>query len=241
MKEHSCNHDLNGRKAQAPCPKKVPIFQTLSDEEILKISRMTRHIKYSKGQMLLNEGEKSDKLFIVNYGQVKVSKFTMDGKEQILYLLTSGEFFGELHLFNPDETHNFSVYAIEDTEICLLTKESMDLIMKDNPEISIKILTAVTQRLAHTENLAQNLATKNSDARVAYTILEFSQKFGRNRKEGVLIDLPLSREEIANYVGVTRETVSRKFSKFEKLGFISLSGNKQLLVKDQNALREYTQ
>ncbi|MDQ0087585.1 CRP/FNR family transcriptional regulator [Paenibacillus anaericanus] len=239
MKEHSCNHDPNGRKV--PCPKKVPIFQSLSDEEILKVARMTRHIQYSKGQMLLNEGEKSDKLFIVNYGQVKVSKFTMDGKEQILYLLTSGEFFGELHLFNPDETHNFSVYAIEDTEICLLTKESMEQIMKDNPEISIKLLTEVTQRLAHTENLAQNLATKNSDARVAYMIMEFCDKFGRNLKEGVLIELPLSREEIACYVGVTRETISRKLSKFEKLGFISLSGNKRLLVKNQEALREYIQ
>ncbi|MBQ4901411.1 Crp/Fnr family transcriptional regulator [Paenibacillus sp. Marseille-P2973] len=239
MKEHSCNHDPKGRKV--PCPKKVPIFQALSDEEIMKIAQMTRHIRYSKGQMLLNEGENSDKLFIVNYGQVKVSKFTLDGKEQILYLLTSGEFFGELHLFNPDETHNFSVYAIEDTEICLLTKESMDRIMADNPEISLKLLTAVTQRLAHTENLAQNLATKNSEVRVAYTILEFCRKFGSKRSEGVLIELPLSREEVASYVGVTRETISRKFSKFEKLGFISLLGNKQLLVKNQEALLEYIQ
>lgn len=239
MKEYSCNHNPHQKKA--PCPKKVPIFQSLSDEEIMKISRMTKHIQFRKGQMLLNEGEKSDKLFIVNHGQVKVSKFTMDGKEQILYLLTSGEFFGELHLFNPDETHNFSVYAIEDTEICLLTKEAMDRIMGDNPGISIKLLTAVTQRLAHVENMAQNLATKNPDVRIAYMILEFCQKFGKHRKEGILIDLPISREEVASYVGVTRETISRKFSKFEKLGFISLCGNKRLLVINQMALRNYIQ
>lgn len=239
MKEYSC--DYNPSQKKVPCPKKVPIFQSLSDEEIIKIARMTRHIQYRKGQMLLNEGEKSDKLFIVNHGQVKVSKFTMDGKEQILYLLTSGEFFGELHLFNPDETHNFSVYAIEDTEICLLTKEAMDRILEDNSEISLKLLTAVTQRLAHTENLAQNLATKNPDVRIAYMILEFCQKFGKHYNGGVLIELPISREEVASYVGVTRETVSRKFRKFEKLGFISLCGNKQLLVKNQNALRRYVQ
>ncbi|MCG7408310.1 Crp/Fnr family transcriptional regulator [Paenibacillus sp. ACRRX] len=239
MKEHSCNNSPNQKKA--PCPKKVPIFQSLSDEEIMKIARRTRHIQYRKGQMLLNEGEKSDKLFIVNYGQVKVSKFTMDGKEQILYLLTSGDFFGELHLFNPDETHNFSVYALEDTEICLITKAAMDRIMEDNSGISIKLLTAVTQRLAHTENLAQNLATKNPDVRIAYMILEFCQKFGKPNKEGVLIELPISREEVASYVGVTRETISRKFSKFEKLGFISLCGNKQLLVKNEKALRRYIQ
>ncbi|MNP81962.1 Nitrogen fixation regulation protein FixK [compost metagenome] len=72
-------------------------------------------------------------------------------------------------------------------------------------------------------------------------ILEFCQKFGKYIQEGVLIELPISREEVASYVGVTRETISRKFSKFEKLGFISLCGNKQLLVKNEMALRNYIQ
>ena len=142
MKKHSCNGEHC--KQKGPCPTKVPIFWSLSDEEILKIAKMTKHILYKKGKMLLHEGEKSDKLFIVNKGKVKVSKFTVDGKEQILYILTSGEFFGELHLFNHDEVNNFSVYAIEDTEICLLTKDDVDFIMEENPEIALKLLKAVT-------------------------------------------------------------------------------------------------
>ena len=237
MKKYSCNGDHC--KPKKPCPTKVPIFWSLSDEEILKIAKMTKHIPYKKGQMLLHEGEKSDKLFIVNKGKVKVSKFTVDGKEQILYILTSGEFFGELHLFNHDEVNNFSVYAIEDTEICLLTKDDVDFIMDENPEIALKLLKAVTKRLAHTENLAQNLATKDPEIRIAHMLLEFSQKFGTKKKEGILIELPITREEVASYVGVARETISRKFSKFEDLGLISLFGNKQLFVKDQLALREY--
>jgi CRP/FNR family transcriptional regulator len=239
MKEHNCNHD--NHKIKGPCPKKVPIFGELSDEEILKVAKMTKHIQFKKGQMLLHEGEKSDKLFIVNKGQVKVSKLTLNGKEQILYILTSGEFFGELDLFNSDEVNNFSVYAIEDTEICLLTKYDIDRIMEANPEISLKLLKAVTKRLAHTENLAQNLATKDPEVRLIHMILEFCQKFGTKKNEGILIELPLTREEIASYVGVTRETISRKLSKFENLGLISLSGNKQIFVRNHLALREYIQ
>jgi len=72
-------------------------------------------------------------------------------------------------------------------------------------------------------------------------LLEFSQKFGRKEKEGVLIELPVTREEAASYVGVTRETISRKFSKFEDLGFISLFGNRYLFVRDQSALEEFVQ
>ncbi|SMF90760.1 CRP/FNR family transcriptional regulator, anaerobic regulatory protein [Paenibacillus uliginis N3/975] len=237
MKEHNCNHD--NHKMIEPCPKKVPIFKELSDEEILKVAKMTKHIHFKKGQALLHEGEKSDKLFIVNKGQVKVSKFTVNGKEQILYILTTGEFFGELHLFNHDEVNNFSVYAIEDTVICLLTKDDIDRIMEANPEIALKLLRAVTKRLAHIENLAQNLATNDAEVRIVQMILEFCQKFGMKKNEGILIELPITREEVASYVGVARETVSRKFSKFEDLGLITLSGNKQIFVKNQLALREY--
>ena len=237
MKEYTCNSEHC--EIKGPCTKKVPIFWSLSDEEILKIANMTKHMEYKKGKMLLHEGEQSDTLFIINSGKVKVSKYTVDGKEQILYILTSGDFFGELHLFNQDEVNNFSVSAIEDTKICLLTKDDMDFIMEENSEIALKLLKAVTKRLAHTENLAQNLATKDPEVRIAHMLLEFSQKFGIKKNEGILIELPITREEVASYVGVTRETISRKFSKFENLGLITLSGNKQLFIKNQVALREY--
>ena len=121
MKEYICNHK------KEPCTKKVPLFAALSDVEMLKIARMTNHIHYQKGQMVIQEGVKSDTLFIMNSGKVKLSKFTVDGKEQILYILACGDFFGELNLFNDDEVNNFSVFAIEDTEICQLKKADIDL------------------------------------------------------------------------------------------------------------------
>ncbi len=235
MKEYTCNHK------KEPCTKKVPLFTALSDEEMLKIARLTNHIHYQKGQIVIQEGAKSDTLFIMNRGKVKLSKFTVDGKEQILYILTSGDFFGELNLFNEDEVNNFSVFAIEDTEICQLKKADMELILLENPEISLKLLKAVTKRLAHTEDLAQNLATKDPEVRIAHMILEFCQKFGTKLNNGTLIHLPITREEIASYVGVTRETISRKFSKFEDLGIISLNGKKQILVKNHLALEKYLQ
>ncbi|MCQ6274486.1 Crp/Fnr family transcriptional regulator [Bacillus sp. V3B] len=242
MTEHICNHTICNHVSdnkKKPCPTKVPIFGSLSSEEILKVAKMTKHIHYHKGQMLIQEGETSDTLFIINRGKVKLSKFTVDGKEQILYILTTGDFFGELNLFNEDEVSNFSVFAIENTEICQLTKADIDLIMLENPEISLKLLKSLTKRLAHTENLAQNLATKDPEVRIAHMILEFCQKFGTKLNDGILIHLPITREEIASYVGVTRETISRKLSKFEDMGLISITGTKQILVKNRIALKDY--
>ena len=87
--------------------------------------------------------------------------------------------------------------------------------------------------------MAHNLATNEPEVRIAYIILEFCEKYGKKTNKGILINLPLTREEMANYTGMTRETISRKFSKFEDLGFITSIGNKQLMVKDKAAFRKY--
>lgn len=229
----SCNHSL--------CAKKVPIFSFLSDFELAKIVDMTGHKSYKKGEVLCLEGEKSDTLYILNEGQVKISKITKEGKEQIVHILTSGDFFGELSLFSSNEKYNFSVYAISDVEVCTLTKDDMNKILISSPEISLKILQVVTGRLTQTENLAQNLATNDAEIRIAYMITEFGQKYGVSTPEGQQVKLPINREEMANYVGVTRETMSRKLRKFEELGIISFKGNKIIVIRKLDMLKEYVE
>ena len=229
----NCNHSL--------CAKKVPIFSFLSDDELIKIVDMTGHKFYKKGDMLCSQGQKSDTLFIINEGQVKISKLTKEGKEQIVHIFTSGDFFGELSLFSSDEIYNFNVYAISDVKICTLTKQDMDKIIMSNPEISIKLLQVISKRLAQTENLAQNLATNDAEIRVAFMLLEFGEKYGVATNQGLQINLPINREEMANYVGVTRETISRKLSIFEESGIISLKGNKVVIIKQLDILRSYVE
>lgn len=223
------------------CAKKVPIFSFLSDEEIEKIVDMTGHKVYKKGEILCAEGEKSDTLFIINEGQVKISKFTKDGKEQIVHIFTSGDFFGELSIFNLDEIYDYNAYAISELKICTLNKKDMDRILMNNPEIALKLLQVVTKRLKETENLAQNLATNDAEIRIAYVLLEFGEKYGIEIDEGIYIKLPINREEIANYTGVTRETISRKLSKFEDMNIIKLEGNKALIIKKIDELKAYVE
>lgn len=228
-----CNHTL--------CAKKVPIFSFLSNDELRKIINMTGHKSYKKGDILCREGEKSDSLFIINEGKVKLSKLTKEGKEQIVHIFTSGDFFGELNLFSSDERYNFDVYAISDVKICTLSKEDMNKIILSNPEISLKLLEVITKRLTQTENLAQKLATNDAEIRIAYMLLEFAEKYGAATEDGLQINLPINREEMANYTGVTRETISRKLSNFDELGIISLKGNKVLFIKQLDILKSYVE
>lgn len=235
MTEYNCNNCT-----QRLCAKKVPVFSFLSEDELIKIIDMTGHRFYKKGETLCHEGDKADSLFIINEGQVKASKFTRDGKEQIVHIYTSGDFFGELSLFDNREAYNFEVNAISDVKICTLTKEAMDEILLCNPEISLKLLQVMTRRLAETENLAQNLATNDAEIRIAYILLEFAEKYGNPRgEEGITIKLPINREAMASYAGVTRETISRKLNAFEEAGIISLKGTKILIINRLDILKSY--
>ncbi|WP_235852129.1 Crp/Fnr family transcriptional regulator [Niallia nealsonii] len=221
------------------CAKRVPIFYSLSNKEIEKITKKVQHLYFKKGQLLVAEGEYADSLYIIHSGKVKLIKLTVHGKEQILHLLTNGDFFGERNLFANTEGNNFSAYAMEDTKICLLLKKDFDEMMIANPEISIKILKTIMDRLSHTEDLAKILATKDPEVRIAHLLDEFCAKFGTITEKGVLIDLPITREEISNYVGLTRETISRKLSKFADMDLLTLIGNKQILVKNQKIFSEW--
>ena len=229
----SCSHDL--------CEKKVPIFSFLSDEELIKIIDMTGHKIYKKGDRLCSQGQESDTLFIINEGQVKISKLTVEGKEQIVHIFTNGDFFGELSLFNSDEIINFDAYAVSDVKMCTLTKQDMNKIIMSNPEISLKLLQVISKRLSQTENLAQNLATNDAEIRIAFMILEFGEKYGVTTDQGLQIKLPINREEMASYSGVTRETISRKLSIFEEAGIITLKGNKIIIIKRLDLLKAYVE
>lgn len=225
-----CSHGL--------CAAKVPIFKGLTNDELTRIVHLTNHHQFKKGEALVTEGARTETLYILNEGMVKLCKVNSEGKEQILRVLKDGDFFGELNIFGDVKTSNFTAYAIRDTKICSVTMEKMNLIMKENPGISLKILNSLSLRLANTENLAQHLSAGNADSRTAFVLLEMAEKYGVKGSDGITIKLPLNREELASYAGLTRETLSRKLSTLEKDGIINSIGNKTILLIDPDFLEE---
>lgn len=231
---HGCN------QGEPVCAKHISIFSSLSDSELQNIIKMVIRREYIKGEVLCREGEISDNLFLIREGKVKLSKMTRDGKEQILHILTKGDFFGETNLFD-DIASSFTATAINNAKICTLSRANLEGILNQNPGISMKILKELAHRLAETEDLAKVLATKDVEARVASMLLEFSEKYGKLVDDNIHIELPINREDMANYCGVTRETISRKLSKFESENIINLKGNKIIIVKDIDLLKDLSE
>lgn len=236
MNKH-CGNCCNNCRGEL-CASKVPIFQNLNNDELVEIVKTIDHKEYIKGDVIFNEGSVASTLYFINEGKIKLYKYTKDGKEQILHVLSEGDFFGELDLIKSSQ-YGFNSMAIVDSKICTLTKEEMKKIMMKNPEIGIKVLETVAERLSKVESLVQNLATNDVDSRMAYLLIDLMAKYGENIEKHTSIKLPLSREDMASYIGVTRETISRKLKKFEDEQLIKIIGTKTILILDEDGLKAY--
>lgn len=223
----SCQHKL--------CAGRVSIFTSLDREQLLKVIKLIIHKEYKKGELLLFEGEVRNDLVIVNKGQVKAFRNTVDGREQILYIFSEGDFFGEKNLLR-DQASNYGVEALEETHVCIIHKNDFQKLVQEYPDIGLKVMEVLCQRLDRLENTVETMGTRTVGARVSSVLLEFADKFGKPSAQGTIIDLPLSREGIANYIGLTRETVSRKMSSMQDEGLIEMIGNKKVLLLNRPAL-----
>lgn len=220
------------------CVSKVPIFGSLNHQDLEEIVKLTQHPTFSKGEYLCHEGDILATLFIVNEGRIKLSKFNVEGKEQIINIINEGDIFGEYHLLSDFEPYNFSAIALTDTKICTLSKESLDYLLNKHPSINRKIFMEISKKIIQTENLVQNMSSVNSDAKVAYVLQEIAAKYGKKTEAGIRIEMPLSREEMANYAGLTRETMSRKLSQMNKRGIIETIGNKVIVIPNIERLND---
>ncbi|OCL26390.1 Crp/Fnr family transcriptional regulator [Orenia metallireducens] len=218
------------------CASKVPIFSNLAEAELIDIIKMTGHEEFEKGDTICFEGLEANTLYIINEGEIKLFKCTKDGKEQILHILTAGDFFGELNLLKGGQ-YSFSAEAITSTKLCTLTKDKMKSIILDKPEIALKIMETLADRVNSLETLAQNLATNEVEVRLAYMLLKLKKEYGVETPQGIEMKIPITREDMSNYTGVARETVSRKLKSFEEEGIIKLVGNKKIIILDEERLR----
>jgi CRP/FNR family transcriptional regulator, anaerobic regulatory protein len=211
----------------------------LANEQLAMITNLITRRKYKKGQVIFFEGDLSDKFYIINKGKIKTFKHTREGKEQILYILAEGDFIGDLSLLKKS-TFQYNAEALEDVNVCTLAKDDFDKIMHENPEICLRILESVHDRLVNLENLVQTLSTKDVEARIAGLLINLSDSFGVKKDGKYYLDMALTREEMANFIGVTRETMSRKLSTLQEEGILELVGNKRIIINKPDDLKELT-
>mgnify|MGYP001945993973 CR=1 FL=1 len=199
---------------------------------MLKIAEKSTHINFKKGEVIIHDGDPLDYLYIVHQGRVKIYQLFESGKEQLLRILEPGEFMGEMALFTKKEMDSYAE-ALEKTEICAIHRNDMQHLMKEHPTIAIKILEQFSERLDQTEKLVGELSSKDVEMRIATYLVELTEK-----NNTLDIVLPMSKKDLASFLGTTQETVSRRLSTFQTNGWIEQEGHRNIKITNIQALKE---
>jgi CRP-like cAMP-binding protein len=214
----------------------APIFEELEERDFARISACGVRKSYKKGEVILMEEESGSALFVIVSGEVKVVRIGEDGREVILSILGPSDIFGEMALLDG-EARSASVVALDDAELFVIHRKDFLGLLHEYPSIAISLLKHLTQRLRRADALIKSLSLKDAYHRVGYVLLQFADERGRIKQGKVEIDNLPVQQEIANMAGTTRETVSRTFSKMEKLKLLHVEGN-AVTILDYDLFRQ---
>jgi CRP-like cAMP-binding protein len=206
----------------------VPIFSELDDKSIDELSRLTTRRCIEKDAVVFFENDPGDSFFMILSGRIKVTILGDDGREVILSILGSGDFFGELALLD-DEPRSATAMAIEPTELLSLTRADFDGVLKDNWTIMPALIQVLASRLRHANHQISTLALLDVYGRVANVILEMAREEGRRLKDGRVVFRRATHQEIANRIGTSRETVTRMLKDLERQELIHVKGREMIL------------
>ncbi len=218
--------------------KKIPFFTGFTDAELELVSAVMVEKKYARNALLFLEGDRGEALFVIRQGRVKISKSTADGREQILHMLRDGDIFAEVILFDQGP-YPATAEAVDDTSVWLLRCDDMEKLLQTHPLLAVKLLRIMSKRLRQAQLLIRDLALHDAYGRLAGLLLRFIRREGKQTKEGIILDLELTRQDIASMIGTSRETVARILSRFQKDGILVLD-RQRITILDAEKLRDWT-
>ena len=186
--------------------------------------------------MIFYEGNQSYGLYCIFSGRIKLFKSGVDGRQQIVRLASPGDLLGYRSLF-AGEPYHATAEAIEDATVCCIDKAAFFPILARNPDLALNVIKKLAQDLREAEDKATSIAQRSVRERMAELLLMLMETYGKPAKKGKKIDLRLSREELAEMIGMTQETAIRLLSDFKKENLIDVK-EREITVLDSRALLE---
>lgn len=213
----------------------LPFFAGLNQTEIAAINPLFHERGHTPGETIYAAGDPAGRLYVVATGKVKILRHTLAGKDVLLDLLAPGEFFGAL---SPLPGEEYPDTAVAQTVVCALGISSEDFrrVLDRFPPVALKVLDISQARLGDAQEMVRRLSASTAEQRVAYALLKLGGKLGAQTREGLLIQAPLSRSDLAEMAGLTTETASRVMSQLQRDGLIR-SGRQWVALTDLARLR----
>ncbi len=214
---------------------KAPLFEALDEDGAAALRSSITEVRLGRGQTLFSEGDEGDRLYVMLSGKVKLTRTSADGRENLLAVLGPGEMLGELSLFDPGP-RTASAVAVTDAVLAGLGHDDLRPFIMQQPEVAVHLLKALATRLRRTNDVVADLVFTDVPGRVAKALLDLAERFGKESDDGLHVHHDLTQEELAQFVGASRETVNKALAEFALRGWLRIEA-KAVVLLDIERLR----
>lgn len=212
----------------------APLLRGLSGDALDEVVAKAVQKKVSAGGTLFREGEPASALYVVLDGRMKLTQIAADGHEVLMRFVTKGDAVAAVALFGG-AAYPVTAGAVTDTVVVGWSRDVLQEFFQRYPSLAVNAMRLLSERLREVQERFRELATERVAQRIARALLRLVRQAGRRVEAGVLIDLPLSRQDLAEMTGTTLYTVSRVLSEWEQQGILE-SGRAKVLVRRPHAL-----
>ncbi len=214
----------------------INLLEELPMEDLQMIDAMAPMSTVKRGTMIITPEQNNNNLYLLKQGKVRLYKMNEEGKQLTLGLLGKGNIFGETETFSTGSGSAY-VEAMDDALVCILGKQDFENLLTKRPQVALKLVNILTQRLRESEEMLENLAFRDVRYRLLYLLVKLAKRFGETQSDSgpfLKLDLTLSHQELANMIGATRESVSVALSQLSKEDIVR-TGRKEIALDIEKA------
>ncbi len=216
---------------------RVPVFETLAPADLARVAEVAVPRRFGPGEVVFLEGDRSDTTYIVRSGHARAIRAHPDGRSLTLAHFGPGDIFGELAMFDSDR-RSATVETLEETEVVGILGGDMRRLLREHPDIAVKLVTALGRRLRETNERLTRQSFQTVQSRVASVLVQLvADARSEGAGEGDVL-ITSTQSELAQLAGSSRESASRFLAVLERAGVIT-QGRGRLTVHDVDALNRY--
>ena len=216
------------------CVALVPLFQGLTYEQQLEVAGVARPTKVTKGQQVYAAGADVSHLMVVHTGQLKITRISPEGQEQIVRVLGPGDFVGESAFVIGGRPDHYAT-ALEAGSMCVFRHADLGRLVEQHPSIGLRMLHGVTRRLAETEARLASAISEDVSSRLASYLLSLPGHHAAGQLE---VRLPLAKKDVAALLDTTPESLSRQMRRLRDSGVIAQPNGRRIVITDVDALMD---
>lgn len=218
------------------CPiKGIGIFSSLCSEDLRKVKDLTHQNVYKKRQIIFHEDNPCQGFYILRSGRAKLIKSSRTGRQHIIKLVNPAGIMGADAVFE-NGPYAFTAEAMEDSEICFISKEEFLRYIREQPGVALRIMSVLSEELRTARSQMIDMALKDAREKMAGLLLSLADEYGNTKDDGIILGVLLTRGELAEMIGVSQETAIRLLSEFKENGMIR-THRRQITILHEGKVR----